>query len=240
MEATETMDQLMLEQSLKQMWQDIQRLRAENQRLRECLFALGRGDLVNSYASQSSFLPLPEETKTITTKPSNNSPMAFSSESPTQNLTKSKISLMSALNGYYSRAANQEGADISPPAFVNKPLNIDVGLVKQLSVEQLNSLPYGVVTTDRDGIVLSYNDTESRLAGVPRDRVLMRSFFKDVAPCTQVKEFEGRFQSFARGQAKAIEQFDFVFNLASGTQYVTIIFTPGRARGTINIVMTRR
>lgn len=237
--------QVMLEQSLKQMWQDIQVLQVENRRLRECLVSLGRWDLVNPETANTSLSPSLPPQETLLAKPINSSPVAFSSEVPASNLPKNSLSLMRALSGNYSPIANQERqerVESAPPAigFGTKPVNIDVGLVRQLTVEQLNNLPYGVVTTDRDGIVLSYNDTESRLAGVPRERVLMRSFFKDVAPCTQVKEFEGRFLSFARGETRAIEQFDFVFNLASGTQYVTIIFTPGRARGTINILMTRR
>jgi photoactive yellow protein len=237
---TLTMDQGMVEQSLKYMWQDIQRLMAENQRLKECLVLLGRADLINPETPVQPYsLPLSEPTKAFLAKTSTNSPTTSNVENPSLNPIKNKISLMQALNGSYSTGLSPARVDYPQPSN-SKPLNIDVGFVKQLTVEQLNNLPYGVVTVDRDGIVLSYNDTESRLAGVPRDRVLMRNFFKDVAPCTQVKEFEGRFQSFARGESRAIEQFDFVFNLASGTQYVTIIFTPGRARGTINIVMTRR
>lgn len=236
---TSSMDQNMLEQSLKHMWNDIQRLMAENQRLKECLASLGRWDLINPPSAENSTQPhfsvTTEENKTFLAKPLNNIPVVI--ENPSLAPVKNKLSLMQALNATYQ--ASQTA--IAPAKIDTGRLpNIDVGLVKQLTVEQLNNLPYGVVTVDRDGIVLSYNDTESRLAGVPRERVLMRNFFKDVAPCTQVKEFEGRFQSFARGESRAIEEFDFVFNLPSGTQYVTIIFTPGRARGTINIVMTRR
>ncbi|MBL8196026.1 MAG: PAS domain-containing protein [Blastocatellia bacterium] len=236
---TSSMDQNMLEQSLKHMWNDIQRLMAENQRLKECLASLGRWDLINppniENSTQPQFSVTAEGSKTFPAKPLNNIPVVV--ENPSLAPVKNKLSLMQALNATYQTSQTA----IAPAKIDTGRLpNIDVGLVKQLTVEQLNNLPYGVVTVDRDGIVLSYNDTESRLAGVPRERVLMRNFFKDVAPCTQVKEFEGRFQSFARGESRAIEEFDFVFNLPSGTQYVTIIFTPGRARGTINIVMTRR
>ncbi len=233
------MDQAMLEQSLRKMWQDIQILQKENQRLRECLIALDRWDLVNAETSNIALpSPLPQEKRTIPAQPSYSS-LGLSTQTPSPTTKNSNISLMRALGGNYP--TRLEPSETTAPSFAaRQSANIDIGLVRQLTVEQLNNLPYGVVTTDRDGIVLSYNDTESRLAGVPKEKVLMRNFFKDVAPCTQVKEFEGRFQSFARGESRAIEQFDFVFNLASGTQYVTIIFTPGRARGTINIIMTRR
>ena len=68
-----------------------------------------------------------------------------------------------------------------------------------------------------------------------------RKIPRDVAPCTQVKEFEGRFHAFTRGETRSVvEQFDFVFNFTTGAQQVTIIFAPGRARGTFNVLMTRR
>lgn len=92
-----------------------------------------------------------------------------------------------------------------------------------LSREQLDDLPYGVIRVDRDGLVLAYNRTEADLAGKVADDVVGRNFFTDVAPCTDVREFSGRFrQAFERGEMR--ESFPFVFQLATGPLYVTISF----------------
>ncbi|MCB9743980.1 MAG: PAS domain-containing protein [Alphaproteobacteria bacterium] len=119
--------------------------------------------------------------------------------------------------------------------------NIDLGLMTRLSAEQLNGLPFGVVTLDARGRILAYNDTESRMAGIPVDAVLGRNFFSEVAPCTRVREFEGRFQDFASGRSRlGMETFEFVFHFSAGAQRVVILVTPARLRGQFHVSMIRR
>jgi photoactive yellow protein len=102
-------------------------------------------------------------------------------------------------------------------------------------------VPYGLVVLDREGRVVAYNDTESRLARLAKDRVIGKNFFLEVAPCTRVREFEGRFRAFAAGETRTmVETFDFVFQFAHGTQHVSIFVTPGRVRGTFDVAMLRR
>lgn len=67
-------------------------------------------------------------------------------------------------------------------------------MVETLTAEELDSLPVGVIQLDRDGTVLQYNETESALARTSRADVLGRDFFNEVAPCTAVRDFQGRFQ----------------------------------------------
>lgn len=47
----------------------------------------------------------------------------------------------------------------------------------------LDDLPYGVIGLSSDGLVKVYNRTESRLAGLPADRVLGANFFDNIAQC---------------------------------------------------------
>ena len=47
----------------------------------------------------------------------------------------------------------------------------------------LDNLPYGVIGLGPSGNVEIYSATESRLAGLSRDRVIGRHFFVSVAPC---------------------------------------------------------
>lgn len=62
-----------------------------------------------------------------------------------------------------------------------------------LTEDQLDALPVGMIQLDRAGTVLKFNQTESSLARVAKAEAIGRSFFDEVAPCTRVQEFYGRF-----------------------------------------------
>ena len=133
------------------------------------------------------------------------------------------------------------GVPVTPPDAGNISVpSVDIGALQQMSEEQLDGLPFGVVTLDANGRVVQYNDTESRLAGLPPERVIGRNFFAEVAPCTRVKTFEGRFRAFASGRSRvALESFEFVFNFSHGAQRVLIMFSPARRRGQFHVSMIR-
>ena len=118
---------------------------------------------------------------------------------------------------------------------------IDFGAVSRLSPDELDRLPYGLITLDAHGRILHYNDTESRLVGLPKERVLCRNFFAEVAPCTRVREFQGQFEQLARDpQRVRVKTFDFVFRFANGEQHVTVVATPARVRGQYHLALIRR
>ncbi len=111
---------------------------------------------------------------------------------------------------------------------------------QSLAAHSLDDLPYGVIVVDDAGFVTAYNLAESRAVGIPRERVLGKNFFLEVAPCTQVKQFQGSFEEFARGKRSAVEPFEFVFPFPSGAQRVTILFVRDEARSTsISIIVLR-
>ena len=60
--------------------------------------------------------------------------------------------------------------------------------------EELDNLPFGAIQLDTDGKILKYNSYESRLAGVKKENAIGKNFFTDVAPCTNVQGFYGRFK----------------------------------------------
>ena len=88
----------------------------------------------------------------------------------------------------------------------------------------LDDLPFGVIVVDRRGTILEYNVYESELAGLSRERVMGRNFFHDVAPCTAIREFEGRFEAFLSSPDTSIEPFEFLFPFARGAQRVSVVF----------------
>ena len=63
--------------------------------------------------------------------------------------------------------------------------NIDIRQaesIAQMTEGELDALPFGAIRLDREGRILSYNMTESRLTGRDPKRVIGRNFFIDVAP----------------------------------------------------------
>jgi photoactive yellow protein len=84
--------------------------------------------------------------------------------------------------------------------------------VDALDPAQLDSLPFGAIQLNHEGIILQYNDYESRFAGVDQSRAVGKNFFTEIAPCTDVKEFRGRFtEGVARKQLHEIFQYHFAF-----------------------------
>jgi photoactive yellow protein len=97
-------------------------------------------------------------------------------------------------------------------------------LAQASAVENVDELPFGVIVVDRKGTILEYNRYESDMTGFSRERVIDRNFFRDVAPCTAIRDFEGRFEEFLSSHDTSIEPFEFVFPFAKGPQRVTIVF----------------
>src|ERR1039458_5043757 len=66
--------------------------------------------------------------------------------------------------------------------------------INSISEKGLDSLAYGVIQLDAEGTVLRYNAYEAGLSGLAKQKVLGKNFFKEIAPCTDIREFYGRFQ----------------------------------------------
>jgi photoactive yellow protein len=139
----------------------------------------------------------------------------------------------------------QRAGFIPPPMQAGAALpmsqGIDFGAIAKLTPDKLDGLPYGLITLDAKGRIIHYNDTEARLVGLPKDRVIGKNFFADVAPCTRLREFEGRFLELAADPVNLrVATFDFVFRFAKGEQFVTVVITPARARGQFHMALVRR
>jgi photoactive yellow protein len=86
-------------------------------------------------------------------------------------------------------------------------------VLSQMSSEEVEQLPVGVIKIDAKGKILIYNAAEGALAGLsPRD-VIGRNFFRDIAPCTNRPEFLGRFVDGVKsGNLDVIFEYRFFFN----------------------------
>jgi photoactive yellow protein len=109
--------------------------------------------------------------------------------------------------------------DVAPPP---GPALAELGLrIDDLDASALDEHPFGIIRLDAAGRVLSYNVYEERLARRSRHDVVGKNFFFDVAPCTRVRRFYGRFvDGVARRSLRAT--FGFVFAFAHGERAVEV------------------
>jgi photoactive yellow protein len=104
-----------------------------------------------------------------------------------------------------------------------RPCSAALRGVPLLSEEELSKMPYGVIELDPSGTVLIYNKAEEALSGKGSASVIGKNFFREVAPCTSVKNFEGRFVDFLSSQAES-ESFKFTFHFPERTTKVSVAF----------------
>ena len=98
--------------------------------------------------------------------------------------------------------------------------------MEHMSVEQLDKLPIGAIQLDEKGTILRYNQTEGELSGRNPGKVVGRNFFTEVAPCTNVQEFAGRFQEgFAQKSLNAIFPYRFDFQMAPIDVWVRLFYS---------------
>ncbi|MDX1582459.1 MAG: PAS domain-containing protein, partial [Thermoanaerobaculia bacterium] len=66
--------------------------------------------------------------------------------------------------------------------------------VDGLTPSDLDRLPFGVIQLDRSGTILRFNEYEANLSNRRAPETIGKNFFEDVAPCTDVRDFHGRFR----------------------------------------------
>jgi photoactive yellow protein len=103
----------------------------------------------------------------------------------------------------------------------------------------IDTLPFGLISVDAAGTIEQYNAYESRLSRLSKERVIGRNFFTDVAPCTAVQEFKGRFERFVQETGDGAESFDFYFKFSFGPQHVNITFLRSAKNQQIKILINR-
>ncbi len=109
-----------------------------------------------------------------------------------------------------------------------------------LSAAEIDALPFGYIALSPDGTIRKYNRYEADLARKDPQQVLGRNFFRDVAPCTQVREFEGRFRALASGEtSEPALSFDFEFQFRHGRQTVRIGFVRSPLESEIIVTVNR-
>jgi photoactive yellow protein len=102
---------------------------------------------------------------------------------------------------------------------------------ERLSPRDLDKLPFGAIQLDAEGKILSFNAHEAQLTGRDPERVIGRNFFTEVAPCTNVQQFHGRF--VAGVAAKQLhESFPYRFDFQMAPRDVTVTLFYSKITGT--------
>lgn len=84
-----------------------------------------------------------------------------------------------------------------------------------LTEAELDHLPVGTIRVDAEGRILFYSRAQSVLSQREVETVLGRNFFSEVAPCTVVPEFYGRFRrGVLTGHLETTFEFIFDFQMA--------------------------
>lgn len=72
----------------------------------------------------------------------------------------------------------------------------ELGATRQGDYDQL---PFGAIALSPDGRVVTYNAAEASFSGMHASDVIGRNYFREIAPCTQVREFAGVIERAAPG-----------------------------------------
>ena len=91
---------------------------------------------------------------------------------------------------------------------------------------QLDALPFGAIQLDLDGTILQFNEYEANLSNRRAPDTIGRNFFREVAPCTNVREFYGRFkEGVGLGELNASFDYRFEFRMAPRNVRVTLYYS---------------
>ena len=105
-------------------------------------------------------------------------------------------------------------------------LGLDFSSIDSMQPGELDKLPFGAIQLDGDGIVKKFNLYESKLSRLPQSSVVGKSFFREVAPCTDVQEFRGRFEEgVAKKALHAKFNYHFAFKQNPRDVSVTLFYS---------------
>lgn len=102
----------------------------------------------------------------------------------------------------------------------------EIESVETMEAPELDRLPFGAIRLDRDGRILSFNDYEAKLTGRDPKVVVGKNFFTEVAPCTNVQAFEGRFrEGVSKEELHAVFPYKFDFKMSPRDVTVTLFYS---------------
>jgi len=102
----------------------------------------------------------------------------------------------------------------------------DIERIEHLGEPDLDRLPFGAIRLDENGKILGYNKTEVTLSGRKKENVIGKNFFTEVAPCTNVQAFAGKFREGVRaGSLHVVFPYVFDFEIEPLQVWVTLFYS---------------
>jgi photoactive yellow protein len=109
--------------------------------------------------------------------------------------------------------------------------------LSDLAPQLFEALPFGGIQLAGDGTILAYNRAESALSGLAPEAVIGKNFFRDVAPCSAVKEFAGQVESLRAKGENGRAKIRFLFRFARGARLVEIAMVYRAATDTVTLLV---
>ena len=115
---------------------------------------------------------------------------------------------------------------IRPPQRQQATVNDVLEAADSMSNDELDKLPYGMIQLDATGRILNYNAVESKLASLRKEDAIGKQFFTEIAPCTRVQEFYGRFkEGVIRESLDTSFRFHFAFKMSPRDVTVRLLYS---------------
>lgn len=110
------------------------------------------------------------------------------------------------------RPHTSTGDELTLSPFVDQAFLERIGT---MSVEEMDTLSFGVIGLDDAGQVVRYNRFEAELTRTSPEVALGANFFAEVAPCTGNREIWGRFETgVAEGKLNHVTPYVFSYRMA--------------------------
>ncbi|MDX1582461.1 MAG: PAS domain-containing protein [Thermoanaerobaculia bacterium] len=112
--------------------------------------------------------------------------------------------------------------------------------IERMGSQELDQLPFGAIRLDKDGNILSFNQHEAKLTGRDPGKVMGKNFFREVAPCTNVQEFAGKYREGVReGSLHEIFPYRFDFEMEPRDVTVTLFYSDQTKSGWVFVRESR-
>ncbi len=86
--------------------------------------------------------------------------------------------------------------------------------LSNMKAGEIDKLAFGAVQLDASGRILAYNAAEGAITGRDPKAVIGKSFFTEVAPCTNTPVFKGAFDKGVKdGDLNAMFEYTFDYNM---------------------------
>jgi photoactive yellow protein len=102
--------------------------------------------------------------------------------------------------------------------------------VERLPLDIVDSLPFGSIRLDHDGLVTFYSAAEAKLSGYGSRPALDKAFFVEVAPCMDTPAFRGRIER-ARAAGKYDLEFGWIGDFSDRSRQLQVRVQPASDGG---------